>query len=167
MMSKQTIDEKYDSNNLSAFERKVYEHQQAKIDRLDSDVGRYKELFIEWEQIAKMFELELETLYNKEGSMSVYSFGQRQRKYYNGLFDKKDTEIKRLKYELELGGRMYEDSYQLILKIGKKNEMLEKSGSSMSAELTYQARLIKAYETVVSKEEQDKIKGFIFSEDDR
>jgi hypothetical protein len=32
-MSKMTIDEKYESGNMSAFEKKVYEHQQAKIDK--------------------------------------------------------------------------------------------------------------------------------------
>ena len=46
-------------------------------------------------------------------------------------------------------------------------EALNKAGSSMSAELSYKDRLIKAYEEEISKEKQTQIKKFIFSEDNR
>tara|TARA_R100000951_G_scaffold101420_1_gene92939 strand:+ start:24182 stop:24619 length:438 start_codon:yes stop_codon:yes gene_type:complete len=52
-------------------------------------------------------------------------------------------------------------------RLRKERDKLREEGASMSAELTYQARLIKEYELLVTKDTQDKIKKFIFSEDDR
>jgi len=46
-------------------------------------------------------------------------------------------------------------------------EELLKEGFIMSGKIEYLEQLVKAYEKIITKEDQDKIKNFIFSEDDR
>lgn len=54
-----------------------------------------------------------------------------------------------------------------IDKLAEEKKQHEDAAYQMSAELTYKDRLIEEYETIVSKEQQESIKKFIFSEDDR
>ena len=58
-------------------------------------------------------------------------------------------------------------SHNMLSKLIKHIKFLETTGYSMSAELSYLARLVQLYEEEIPSGVQASIKKFIFSEDDR